>query len=92
ESLLFNETIEIGSKGLYYLVLQKGYKIGQLLFQPDELAIDLYVHKDGRLIYSFYNPTLKRNINIRGKVSDDIDGVAKKIKANLDDIHFRNYF
>ncbi|MCB9250711.1 MAG: hypothetical protein H6613_20305 [Ignavibacteriales bacterium] len=60
--------------------------------QPDELNIDLYVHKSGRLIYSFYNPTLKRNINIRGKVSDDIDGVAKKIKANLDDIHFRNYF
>ena len=92
ESMLFKETIEIGSKGLYYFVLQKGYKIGQLLFQPDELDVDLYIHKDGRLIYSFYNPTLKRNINIRGKVSEDIDGVAKKIKANLDDIYFRNYF
>jgi len=92
ESMLFNETIELGSRGLYYLVLRKGYKIDQLLFQPDELSIDLYVHKDSRLIYSFYNPTLKRNINIKGKISEDIDGIARKIKANLDDIYFRNYF
>ncbi len=92
DSMLFNQTIEIGSRGLYYFVLQKGYKIDQLLFQPDDLTIDLFVHKDGRLIYSFYNPTLKRNINIRGKISDDVDGVARKIKANLDDILLRNYF
>ena len=90
--MLFNETIEIGSRGLYYLVLQKGYKIDKLLVQPDELNIDLLVHKNGRLIYSFYNPTKKRNINLRGEIAEDYDGIASKIKANLDDILLRNYF
>jgi excisionase family DNA binding protein len=90
--MLFNETIDVGNKGLYYFVLQKGYKIDQLLFQPDEIIVDLFIHKDGRLIYSFYNSTQKRNIIIKGKITNDIEKIAERLKSNLTDVAFREYF
>lgn len=92
DSFMFNETIEIGSKGLYYIILHKGYKIEKLLHEPDDMNVDIFIHKDGRLIYSFYNPTRRKNIIIKGKVSKDFDDVAKRLRANIDDILFRNYF
>ena len=92
DSLMFNETIEIGSNGLYYVILQKGYKIEKLIHEPDDLNVDIFIHKNGNLIYSFYNPKRRKNIIIKGKVSKDYDNIAKRLSANLDDILFRNYF
>lgn len=92
DSFLFNETIEVGSRGLYYLLLHKGYKIEKLIFTPNDLNADIYVHKDGRLIYSFYNPTNRNSIIIKGQVSEDYDKINQRLKSNLTDIYFRNYF
>ena len=41
----------------FFYINESGIPVKKLL---DELSIDIYVHKDGRLIYSFYNPTQKR--------------------------------
>jgi len=92
DSFLFNETIQVGQNGLYYILLQKGYKIDKLLYEPSDLNIDLYIHKDGRLIYSFYNCTNKKNLIVKGKISEDYDNISKRLNANIDDILFRNYF
>jgi hypothetical protein len=62
------------------------------MFHPEELSVDLYVHKDGRLRYSFYNPTRKSNITLKGKVSADHARVAERLKSNLKDVVFREYF
>lgn len=92
DSFLFSESIEVGGNGLYYIILQKGYKIEKLIHEPEDVTIDLYVHKDGRLIYSFYNITNKKTLNIKGSICKDYDGIAQKITANLEDLYFRNYF
>lgn len=92
DSFLFNETIDIGPKGLYYIILHKAYKIENMIFIPNDINADIFVHKDSRLIYSFYNPTNRKTIVAKGSISEDYDKIGQRLKSNLTDIYYRNYF
>ncbi len=90
-SPLFNETgltkliPEIGPKGIFYLELK------QLVVEPDDIVIDLYIGSKDTLIYSFYNPTRRNIISITCSLEKDSQ-VYSKIKSDLTDIHWRQYF
>jgi hypothetical protein len=46
---LFNEsgltklTPEVGPKGIYYLELRPGYKLKQLIVEPEDVVVDIYI-------------------------------------------------
>lgn len=96
-SPLFNETgltkliPEIGPKGIFYLELRPGYKLKQLVVEPDDIVTDLYIGSKDTLIYSFYNPTRRNIISITCSLEKDSQ-VYSKIKSDLTDIHWRQYF
>lgn len=95
---LFNEsgltklTPEVGPKGIYYLELRPGYKLKQLIVEPEDVVVDIYIGDEERLIYSFYNPTRKNNIIITAASEKDKDNVHAKLKSDLSDIVWRKYF
>jgi len=95
---LFNESgltkliPEIGPKGIYYLELRPGYKLKQLIVEPDDVVVDIYIAAEERLIYSFYNPTRKNNIIITAASEKDKDNIHTKLKSDLSDIIMRKYF
>jgi excisionase family DNA binding protein len=95
---LFNEsgltklTPEVGPKGIYYLELRPGYKLKQLIVEPEDVVVDIYVGAEERLIYSFYNPTRRNNIIITAASEKDKDNVHAKLKSDLSDIIMRKYF
>ena len=97
KSPLFNESgltkliPEVGPKGLFYLELRPGYKVKQLVVEPDDVVTDIYVGPKDTLIYSFYNPTRRNSISITCSLERD-DRVYSKIKTDLTDIHWRQYF
>ena len=95
---LFNEngltklTPEVGPKGIYYLELQPRYKLKQLIVEPEDVVVDIYFGAEERLIYSFYNPTRRNNITISAASEKDKDNVHAKLKSDLKDIYWRQYF
>ena len=97
-SPLFNESgltkliPEVGPKGIFYLELRPGFKIKQLVVEPDDVVTDIYVGPKDTLIYSFYNPTRRNSIAIMAAIEKDTEGVYSNIKAEPDDLIWRHYF
>ena len=95
---LFNESgltkliPEVGPKGIYYLELRPGYKLKQLIVEPEDVVVDIYIGAKDTLIYSFYNPTRKNHISITASSEKDKDNVYAKLKSDLSDIVWRKYF
>jgi len=95
---LFNESgltkliPEVGPKGIYYLELQPGYKLKQLIVEPDDVVVDIYIGIKDTLIYSFYNPTRKNHITITAASVKDDEDIYSKLKSDLSDIIWRKYF
>jgi len=97
-SPLFNESglgkfiPEVGPKGIYYLELRPGHKLKQLVVEPDDVYVDIYIGPKDTLIYSFYNPTRRNTISITASIEKDDENVYAKLKSDLSDIHWRQYF
>ena len=95
---LFNESgltkliPEVGPQGIYYLELRPGYKLKQLIVEPDDVVVDIYIGAKDTLIYSFYNPTRRNHISITASSEKDKDNVYAKLKSDLTDIYWRQYF
>ncbi|MBT8381141.1 MAG: helix-turn-helix domain-containing protein, partial [Ignavibacteria bacterium] len=98
EQSLFNESNlakivpEVGPKGIYYLELRPGHKLKQLVVEPNEVVIDIYIGPKDTLIYSFYNPTRRNSISITAAIEKDTEGVYSQIKAEPNDLIWRHYF
>ena len=96
-SPLFNESgltkliPEVGPKGIYYLELRPGHKLKQLVVEPEDVYVDIYIGPKDTLIYSFYNPTRRQTIAITTAIEKDSQ-VYAKIKSDLSDIHWRQYY
>ncbi len=51
--LLFNESgltkliPAVGPKGIYYLELRPGHKLKQLVVEPDDVVVDIYIGPNG---------------------------------------------
>ncbi len=82
---------EVGPKGIYYLELRPGYKLKQLMVDPDEVVVDIFIGPIDTLIYSFYNPTRRNSISITASIEKDLQ-VYTKLKSDLSNIHWRQYF
>ena len=95
---LFNESgltkliPEVGPKGIYYLELRPGYKLKQLIVEPEDVVVDIYIGAKDTFIYSFYNPTRRNHITITAASEKDNDNVYSKFKSDLSDIYWRQYF
>lgn len=83
---------EVGPKGIYYLELRPGYKLNQLMVDPDEVVVDIFIGPIDTLIYSFYNPTRRNSISITASIEKDTEGVYAQIKAEPNDLIWRQYF
>lgn len=92
DSGLFKCVVNIGEYGWYFVVLPPGTVFQDLIIQPGDLDIDLYISgEDNCLLYSFYNSSTNR-ISVTGKIVQDTRSIYLKIKANMDDLELRNYF
>ena len=97
-SPLFNESglekliPEVGPKGIYYLELRPGHKLRQLVVEPDDVVVDIYIGPKDTLIYSFYNPTRRKYISITAAIEKDDEGVYSKLKSDSKDIYWRQHF
>jgi hypothetical protein len=83
---------EVGPKGIYYLELRPDHKLKQLVVDPDEVVVDIYIGAKDTLIYSFYNPTRRNSISITAAIEKDAEGVYSQIKAEPTDLIWRQYF
>jgi len=97
-SPLFNESgltkliPEVGPKGIYYLELRPGHKLKQLVVDPDDVYVDIYIGPKDTLIYSFYNPTRRKSIAITASIEKDDQKVYSKLKSDPQDIYWRQHF
>jgi excisionase family DNA binding protein len=83
---------EVGYHERLIIFLRPRYKLERIIVEPDEVIMDVH-HSDGeRLAYSFYNPTKRSSISIAAKISEDIDGVYRKIAASPMDLQLQQYF
>ncbi len=95
---LFNESgltkliPEVGPKGIYYLELRPGHKLKQLIVEPEDVYVDIYIGPKDTLIYSFYNPTRRNTISITAAIEKDDEGVYSKLKSDSKDIYWRQHF
>ena len=95
---LFNESglakliPEVGPRGIYYLELRPGHKLRQLVVEPDDVYVDIYIGPKDKLIYSFYNPTRRKTIAITAAIEKDDEGVYSKLKSDPKDIIWRQHF
>lgn len=83
---------EIGPKGIYYLELRSGNKLKQLIVEPEDVVVDIYIGAKDTLIYSFYNPTRRNAISITASSEKDDENIYSKLKSDLSDIIWRKYF
>ncbi len=63
-----------------------------LVVEPDDVVVDIYIGPKDTLIYSFYNPTRRNIISITASIEKDTENVYAKLKSDLSDIHWRQYF
>jgi hypothetical protein len=95
---LFNESgltkliPEVGPNGIYYLELRPGHKLRQLIVDPEDVVVDIYIGQKDTLIYSFYNPTRRKTIAITASIEKDDEGVYSQIKAAPIDLIWRQYY
>lgn len=83
---------EVGFHERLIIFLRPRYKLERLIVEPDEVIMDVHPSDGERLAYSFYNPTKRSSISIAAKISEDIDGVYRKIAASPMDLQLRQYF
>jgi excisionase family DNA binding protein len=83
---------ELGPKGIYYLELRPEHKLKLLVVEPEDVVVDIYIGPKLTLIYSFYNPTRKNFISITASIEKDKEYVYTKLKSDLTDIYWRQYF
>jgi excisionase family DNA binding protein len=75
------------------LFLRPEYKLDHIIVEPENVVVDVHFTKGGRLLYSFFNPTKKKDIiTITAKLGEDLTGVYRKIAAHPDDLQLRQYF
>jgi hypothetical protein len=95
---LFNEkglgklVPDVGPKGIYYLEVRSGHKLKQLIVDPEDVDVDIYIGPKDTLIYSFYNPTKRNSISIKAAIEKDTESVYSQIKAEPEDLIWRHYF
>ena len=95
---LFNESgltkliPEVGPNGIYYLELKSGHKLKQLIVEPEDVYVDIYIGPKDTLIYSFYNPTRRNTISITAAIEKDDESVYSQIKAAPNDLTWRQYY
>jgi len=92
KSGLLSSAPDVGPRGIYYLELKPGHKLKQLVVDPEEVVIDIYIGAEDTLIYSFYNPTRRNNITIKAYIEKDTEDVYSQLKAAPGDIVWRHYF
>ncbi len=83
---------EVGPNGIYYLELKPGHKLKQLIVEPEDVYVDIYIGPKDTLIYSFYNPTRRNTISITAAIEKDDESVYSQIKAAPDDFTWRQYY
>lgn len=81
----------INSPTLVYIEIRKGKWIKDLYLSPDNIAYDLFYGKEG-LIYSFYIDSKTALLSLKIKIESDKNGIYQKLKANSDDLYFRQHF
>jgi len=92
DSGLLKRIVNIGEYGWYFVLLPPGTVFQDLIIQPGDLDIDLYIgDEDNCLLYSFYNSSTNR-ISVAGKIVQDTRSIYSKIKANMDDLELRQYY
>jgi len=55
-------------------------------------VVDIYIGRKDSLIYTFYNPTRRKHIAITASIEEDKENVYTKLKSDLKDIYWRQYF
>ena len=89
---LFKQVVNTGEYGWYFVLLPPGTVFKNLIVQPGDLDMDLYIGGDSNcLLYSFYN-SITDKFSVTGKVVQDARGIYSKIKANMDDLELRHYY
>ncbi len=94
EHSLFNQSeltrivVPVTPNGLYYLILRPRHILSQIIVEPNDVVVDIY-YGEHSLIYSFYNPTRRESIVVRGRIAQDEENVYSKIKSNPTDQDFR---
>ncbi len=82
----------IGKHGLLHLQLMPKQVLKTIFVEPDSIAVDIILANDGALIYEFYNASNSDGIVITATRSQDTDNIYSKIKANPEDLEYRQYF
>lgn len=97
EESLFNKSNNgiisesINSPTLVYIEIRKSKSIKELYLSPDNIAYDLFYGKEG-LIYYFYIDSKNALLSLKIKIESDKNGIYQKLKANSDDLYFRQHF
>jgi excisionase family DNA binding protein len=81
---------EIGSYGVYYLILQPGYLLTKLVVVPNETFMDITLTGE-QLVYAFYNPTRQLCISISATMQEDLEGIADKLAEEINNPVWRQY-
>ena len=84
--------MDVDKEGVFYLELRSGQVLESLSIDPTDVIVDLYYGLDGRLIYSFYNPTKKHAISVTTFIKNDVDRVYEQIKKDPSDVFWRQSF
>jgi hypothetical protein len=92
KSNITRRILDIGKSGLYFLELRVGYRLADLIVDPDDVIIDIYPGIGGTLIYSFYNNSNKDKVVITTRIEVDDEDMPKKLGMNPKDLIWRNYF
>jgi len=82
----------LGQHGLLHIQLMPNKIFKSFFVEPDSIAVDLLLGEENELIYEFYNPSPAKSLVITGTCADDLDNTYSKIKANPDDLEYRQYF
>lgn len=85
---IINESIN--GPTIIYLELRKGMAIKELFGPAKNITYDLFYGQEG-LIYSFYSD-MTNMLSLKIKVFKDINNIYQKLKANSDDLFFRQHF
>lgn len=80
----------INGPTIIYLELRKGIAIKELYGPTQNITYDLFYGEEG-LIYSFYSD-MTDVLSFKIKVYKDINNIYQKLKANSDDLFFRQHF
>lgn len=91
----FNHIIDVGSYGLYYLILQRdNVCLKEIEVEPREVIVDIHpqLEPSNSLMYVFYNGSLSASaIAITAKVVNDGGETCQKLRGEEKDMAWREY-